>query len=140
MLIHTLLQSILVWIAANITFVKEVSFKKSMKAIFLTEMLTFTTLMVLIAVGVLLVYVGQAPPSSGGAALFPSFESFLRSSTGTVVACLILMILYVTLSLRFLPQVFGVPFSHAVTLMAIAILLPHLLGFYLIGQRTGLIH
>lgn len=140
MLIHTLLQSILVWITANITFVKEVTFKKSMKAIFLTEMLTFTTLVVLIAVGVLIVYVGQGPPAGGGAALFPSLEGFLRSSTGTIVAGLVLIVLYVTLSLRFLPQVFGVPFSHAVTLMAIAILIPHLAGFYLIGQRTGLIH
>ncbi len=48
--------------------------------------------------------------------------------------------LYVILSLRFLPQAFGVNFSHAVALMALAILIPHLLGFYLVGQRAGIIN
>jgi hypothetical protein len=29
--------------------------------------------------------------------------------------------------------------SRAITLMALAILIPHLVGFYLVGQRTGII-
>ena len=41
---------------------------------------------------------------------------------------------------RFLPQVFNVPMSHAIALMAISILIPHLIGAYLVGQRTGIIH
>jgi hypothetical protein len=140
-LLHASIQSLLVWIAANITFVKEVTFKKSMKAVFLTEMITFTTLVVLLMVGILLVYIGTDPSAVGGGgnALFPALEDFLHSPTGVIVAGLALLVLYVTLSLRFLPQVFNVPLSHGITLMAISILIPHLVGFYLIGQRTGLI-
>lgn len=141
-LLHASIQSLLVWITANITFVKEVTFKKSMKAVFLTEMITFTTLVVLLMVGILLVYIGTDPSSvaGGGSALFPALERFLASPTGVIVTGMSILVLYVTLSLRFLPQVFNVPLSHGITMMALAILIPHLVGFYLIGQRTGLIH
>lgn len=139
-LAHAILVGILVWLAANITFVKEASFKKSMKAMFLTESLTFATLLVVAGVGIVLLSVG-ADPSSAAAEprLFPGLETFLRSPTGMGVAGFVILALYITLSLRFLPQVFGIPMGRAASLMALAILVPHLTGAYLMGQRLGLI-
>lgn len=138
--IHGLIETMLVWIAAHLTFVKDVSFKKSAKAVIMTEALTFTTLLVTLAVAVLLAYLGTEPTGAAGGALFPSFEEYLSTPTGAAIAWFVLLALYVILSLRFLPQAFGVNFSHAVALMALAILIPHLLGFYLVGQRTGIIN
>jgi hypothetical protein len=130
---------VLVWLAANITFVKDASFKKSMRAVFLTESLTFSTLLVLGGIAIAAVCLGGDASAGGGAPLFPSFESFLRSPTGLGVAGLGVLALYVVLSLRFIPQVFGVPVSRALTLMALAVLIPHLAGMYLVGQRAGII-
>jgi len=136
---HAIFQGILVWLAANITFVKEATFWKSLKAVLLAESLTFATLLVLAGVGVLMIYLGSDPSGTGDTKLFPALESYLQSATGLAIAGLIVFALYATLSLRFLPQVFGIPMSRATTLMAIAILVPHLAGAYLVGQRTGLI-
>lgn len=136
---HAIFQGILVWLAANITFVKEASLKKSLRAIFLTESLTFATLVVVCGVAILMVYLGTEPAASPGMKLFPTFESYLRSPTGLVIAGFTVLALYVTLSLRFLPQVFAIPMGRAATLMAIAILIPHLTGAYLVGQRMGII-
>lgn len=136
---HAIFQGILVWLAANITFVKEASFKKSLKAIFLTESLTFATLIVLVGVAIVMVYLGTDPAASSDTKLFPTLESYIRSPTGLGIAGFAILALYVTLSLRFLPQVFGIPVGRAATLMAIAILIPHLTGAYLVGQRMGLI-
>ena len=58
---------------------------------------------------------------------------------GLSLAGLIVLALYVVLSLRFIPQVFGLPMGRAIALMAFAVLIPHLVGFYFIGQRTGII-
>jgi hypothetical protein len=139
-MLHALVEVVLVWLAANITFVKDVSFKKSMKAIFMTEMLTFTTLVALAVVGILLLYLGTDPGhQASGAQLFPTLEGYLRSPTGLALACFAILGLYIILSLRFLPQVFGVPMSQGITLMTLAILIPHLIGMYLVGQRTGII-
>lgn len=137
--LHGIIETVLVWIAAHLTFVKEVSFKKSARAVVMTETLTFTTLLVTLAVAILLAYLGTEPSGSAGSPLFPALESYLGTPAGAAVAWLGLLALYVVLSLRFLPQAFGVPLSHAVAVMTLAILLPHLLGFYLVGQRTGII-
>ncbi len=134
---HALFQGLLVWLAANITFVKDASFKKSLKAVFLTEALTFSTLLVLAGVGVLMLYLGTDPGGSPGTQLFPSLEGYLQSPVGMSVAGAAVMALYVVLSLRFFPQVFGIPMGRAMTLMAIAVLIPHLAGAYLVGQRAG---
>ena len=140
-LVHAIFQGVLMWLAANLTFVKDASLKKSMKVVFMTEFLTFSTLVVLAGVAIVMMHAGTEPAGgAGGAPLFPEFERLLRSPTGIGVACAIVMTLYVILSLRFIPQVFGVPMGRAMTLMALAILIPHLAGLYLVGQRTGLIH
>lgn len=136
---HAIFQGILVWLAANITFVKEASLKKSLKAVFLAESLTFATLLVLLAVGVVMIYLGSEPTTAGGSQLFPALEGYLRSPIGLGIAGFALLALYVTLSLRFLPQVFGIPMGRAMALMAISILLPHLAGAYLAGQRAGIL-
>jgi len=136
---HAIFQGVLVWLAANITFVKDASFKKSMKAVFLTESLTFSTLIVLVGVGILMLYLGTEPGGESGTQLFPALESYLRSPVGMGVGGVAVLALYIVLSLRFYPQVFGIPMSRAMTLMALAVLVPHLAGAYLVGQRTGLI-
>jgi len=140
-LAHAIFQGVLMWLAANLTFVKDASLKKSMKVVFMTESLTFSTLVVLAGVAIVMMHAGTEPAGgASGAPLFPELERLLRSPTGIGVACAIVMTLYVILSLRFIPQVFGVPMSRAMTLMALSILIPHLAGLYLVGQRTGLIH
>jgi len=139
-LLHAFFEGVLVWLAANLTFVKEASFKKSLKATFLTEMLTFATVVVISGAAILMLYLGTEPGASGTSApLFPALEEYLRTSAGLAVAGFAILGLYIILSLRFFPQVFGVPMSRAITLMALAILIPHLVGFYLVGQRTGII-
>jgi hypothetical protein len=55
------------------------------------------------------------------------------------IAGLSVLALYVILSLRFIPQVFGLAMGRAMALTAFSILIPHLIGFYLVGQRTGII-
>jgi hypothetical protein len=139
-LLHAFFEGILVWLAANLTFVKEASFKKSLKATLMTEMLTFATVIVLGGAAILMLYLGTDPGAGGGGApLFPALEEYLRTPAGLAVTGFAVLGLYIILSLRFFPQVFGVPMSRAVTLMALAILIPHLVGFYLVGQRTGMI-
>jgi hypothetical protein len=139
-LLHAFFEGILVWLAANLTFVKEASFKKSLKATLMTEMLTFATVIVLGGAAILMLYLGTDPGAGGGGApLFPALEEYLRTPAGLAVTGFAVLGLYIILSLRFFPQVFGVPISRAVTLMALAILIPHLVGFYLVGQRTGMI-
>jgi hypothetical protein len=137
-ILHTLLQTTLVWLTANITFVKEATYKKSFRAVVLTEALTLTTLVVLCVVGVLVVHLG-ASPDSGGTPLFPTLEGWLHSPLGLGLFALTILVLYTTLSLRFFPQVFGMPMSQAITLMTIAVLIPHLIGAYFVGQRTGIL-
>jgi len=140
--LHAAIQGVLVWLAANITFVKEATLKKSIKAVLLTETLTFSTVAVLGFVAILLLYLGKEPPGAqaGSTELFPTLESYLHSPTGLGVAGGIIFLLYVVLSLRFLPQVFQVPVGRAIPLMALAILIPHLVGVYFVGQRMGIIH
>jgi len=140
-LLHAVFQGVLVWLTANITFVKEASFKKSMKATFLTEMLTFATLISLAGVAIIMLYLGSEPESAraGAVPLFPALEDQLRRPMGMAIAGLSVLALYVILSLRFIPQVFGLAMGRAMTLMAFSILIPHLIGFYLVGQRTGII-
>jgi hypothetical protein len=140
-LLHAVFQGVLVWLTANITFVKEASFKKSMKATFLTEMLTFATVISLAGIAIIMLYLGSEPAGAGAGAspLFPSLEAELRRPAGLAIAGLIVLALYVVLSLRFIPQVFGLPMGRAIALMAFAVLIPHLVGFYFIGQRTGII-
>ena len=63
----------------------------------------------------------------------------MSTPTGIFVAVLVLLTLYSVLSLRFYPQVMKVKSGQAFPILILAVLLPHLLGMYLVGQRLGII-
>jgi hypothetical protein len=111
--------------------------KKAIKAVFQTDMLTFCTLMVLAALGTVLIYAGSSGGEGGTSQLFPFLEDQLRSPVGMAVGAFALLIIYIVLSLRFLPQAFGLKSGRAIPLMFVAVLIPHLGALYLVGQRMG---
>lgn len=141
---HAFFQGFVVWITTNISFVKDASLKKSLHATFLTEMLCLCTLALVAAVAVVMAYAGtkdggasaQAIADSG-ASLFPSVESFLKTRNGAAMTGMVVLALYVILSLRFIPQVFGIERSQAFTVVFLGVLLPHMIGIYMAGQRLG---
>ncbi len=139
LLSHSLLQSILVWLATIFTFLKETSFKKSMKAVFLTETLTFATILTVGALGILMLYLGSPEELSNSDRLFPTVEDYINTRQGMGVAIGVLLLIYGVLSIRFFPQVLGVKRGQALPVVILAVLLPHLLGLYFIGQRLGFI-
>jgi hypothetical protein len=138
-LFHAALQGFMVWIAANITFVKDASFQKAMKATFLTETLALCTVLLVAGIGLMMVYVGTNAPGSGGGQLFPTVEEYVRHPVGMGLCALAVLFLYVVLSLRFIPQIFGMQMGRAFTIVFLAILLPHLMGLYMAGRRMGLL-
>ena len=110
----------------------------AIKAVFLIESITFATLMILGVLAALLLNVGSSPEDHGGSAqLFPKFEEAIRTQTGIAVTGGVLLALYVILSIRFYPQILGVKVAQAVPILMLAVLLPHLLAMYLVGQRLG---
>lgn len=139
LLSHSLLQSVLVWLATIFTFLKETSFKKSMKAVFLTETLTFATILTVGALGILMLYLGSPEELSRSDRLFPTVEDYVNTRQGMGVAIALLLVIYGVLSIRFFPQVLGVKRGQALPVVVLAVLLPHLLGLYFIGQRLGFI-
>lgn len=130
---HALVQSLFLWLAANLTFVKEASMKKATKAVFQTELLTFCTVVTFGAVVVVLLYMGKAGSRDSGHALFPALET----PTGMAVAGGVLFVLYGLLCLRFVPTAFGLRRSRAMPLLFLAVGVPHVAAAYLIGQRLG---
>lgn len=139
LLSHSFIQSILVWLATIFTFLKETSFKKSMKAVFLTESLTFATILTVGALGILMLYLGSPEELSRNDRLFPTVEDYVNTREGMGVAIVLLLVIYGVLSIRFFPQVLGVKRGQALPVVVLAVLLPHLLGMYFIGQRLGFI-
>ncbi len=139
LLSHSLLQSVLVWLATIFTFLKETSFKKSMKAVFLTETLTFATILTVGALGILMLYLGSPEELSRSDRLFPTVEDYINTRQGMAVAIAALLLIYGVLSIRFFPQVLGVKRGQALPVVILAVLLPHMLGLYFIGQRLGFI-
>ena len=138
LLSHSFVQSVLVWLATIFTFVKETSFKKSVKAVLLTETLTFATIVTLGAMAVVMLYLGSPPEElSRSRELLPALEDYLSTNAGVGVAAMSLLVVYAVLSMRFFPQVLGVKVGQAVPVMTLAVLIPHLLGMYLVGQRMG---
>jgi hypothetical protein len=100
-------------------------------------MLTFCTLLILTGLGVLFVHVpGESSTSS---VLLPDLESFLRTDSGMAAGAIGILILYVILSMRFLPAAFGIARGRGASLMCLAVLIPHLAAMYLVGQRMGFI-
>jgi len=139
-ILHALFQGFVVWIMSNITFVKDASLKKSLHATFLTEMLSLCTVALLAAVGLMMVYAGTTEPADAAqSSLFPALEQYLNTRAGMALVGAAVLCLYVLLSLRFIPQVFGIQRSQAFTVVFLGVLLPHLAAAYLMGQRMGLL-
>ena len=139
---HSVAQSLVVWLAAQLTFVKDASIGKASKAVFQTDMLTLLSLFVVVAIGMFLFYAGSSGGGEGSAAsqLFPAVESFLTTRTGKAVAVFAVLLIYVILSLRFLPQAFGIQRARGATLTTLSVLIPHLGALYFMGQRLGWIY
>ncbi|MCZ6793434.1 MAG: hypothetical protein O7J95_07455, partial [Planctomycetota bacterium] len=71
--------------------------------------------------------------------LLATMEAYLKHPLGMVIGGFAVFFLYVLLSLRYVPQEFGLERAQSTVLVFLAILVPHLLGIYTVGQRLGLI-
>jgi hypothetical protein len=137
---HALFQGLFVWFAAQMSFVKNVSFAKSMRATVQAEGLASVLLVCLVLLGLVMVYVGTSPPGRPALdELLGSAETFLGSSTGVVVVAVAIVGLYVFLGLRFIPQAFEIPGSQGIAVVFLAVLVPHIAFLYVLAQRVGLI-
>ncbi len=138
---HFILQGIFVWFAAHLAFVKDVSMKKAMKATFQSESLAFACLFMACIVGLMLLYVGTTSPGNPVTAeLLATAETYLGSPSGILVAGLVIVAVYGFLGIRFIPPAFGMEPGRGIAVVFISILLPHLIGFYLLGHRIGIIN
>jgi hypothetical protein len=139
-LFHFTSQGLFVWFAAHLAFVKDVTIKKALRATLQSESLAFLSLLMVGVIGLMLLYVGTTSPGKPvSPELFGTAEQYLGSPTGIMVFGLLIVGLYGFLGLRFIPPAFGVQPARGVAIVLIAILLPHLIGFYLVGHRMGLI-
>ena len=140
-LTHFSLQGIFVWFAAHLAFVKDVSFKKSMKATLQSEALAFVCMGMAVVIGLMLLYVGTTSPGNPATPeLLSMAEDYVKTPTGIIASGLLLVALYGFLAIRFIPPAFGIQSGRAVAVVMLAVLLPHLVGFYLVGHRMGLIN
>ena len=139
-LFHAIMQGLIVWITSHITFVREASIRKSLKASFLTEMLTLCTLVVISIVAIMMLYVGTENVAEGASTqLFPLVEEYLSTPVGLLAVGCCLLALHVLLSLRFIPQIFEIRRAQAFLVVALGVLAPHLAGFYVVGKKMGFI-
>ena len=140
-LFHAIMQGLIVWITSHITFVREASIRKSLKASFLTEMLTLCTLVVISIVAIMMLYVGTENVTEGASTqLFPLVEEYLSTPVGLGAVGCCLLALHVLLSLRFIPQIFEIRRTQAFLVVVLGVLAPHLAGFYVVGKKMGFIH
>ena len=139
-LVHCTLQGFIIWFAAHLTFVKDVSMKKAMRATLQAESLAFLCFFMFFFMGLMLLYVSTTSPGKPvGPEILGAAEQYMTSPTGMVLCGLIVVGLYVFLGIRFIPPVFGIETGRAVALVVIGILLPHFIGLFLVGHRMGLI-
>lgn len=138
--VHAAIQGSFVWFAAHLSFVKEVSFGKAMRATIQAEGLATIFLLVVGLTTLAMVYVGTAPPGKPSLVdLLGTVESYLGSSVGMAVSGFLLVGLYVFLGIRFIPQTFNIPGTQGFAVVFLAILVPHLIFLYLLGSRLGFI-
>jgi hypothetical protein len=139
-IIHFTVEGLFVWFAAHLAFVKDVSIKKAMRATLQAESLAFICLVMVAVIGLMLLYVGTTSPGKPlGPELLGTAEQYIGTPSGMMLAGLLMVGLYGFLGIRFIPPAFGVQSGQGVAIVLIAILLPHLIGFYLIGHRMGVI-
>jgi len=140
-LIHSIIQGLFVWFGAHLAFAKDVSIKKAMKATFQSESLAFAFLFFAAIIGMMLLYVATTSPGKPVTPeLFSSAEHFLASPHGMITAGLLVVAIYGFLGIRFIPQAFGMDTGRGFAVVMISILLPHLIGFYLVSHRMGIIN
>ncbi len=137
---HAFFQGFVMWITSNVAFVKDASLKKSLRASFLVEMLSLSTVLLIGAVSLMMVYAGTKDPGAAVAAgesglLFPKVEEYLSTKGGVMAVTLAVLALYVILSLRFVPQVFSIHKSQAFTVVLLGVVTPHLLALFVLAQR-----
>ena len=139
--VHFTIQGFLVWFAAHLTFVKDVSLKKAMRATLQAESLALVCFLMIGFVGLMLVYVGTTSPGNPlSSDLFSTAEQYLRSPGGLMAGGLLTALLYGFLGIRFIPQAFGIQTGRGATLVLVSILLPHLAGMFLLNHRLGLLN
>lgn len=137
--VHAAVQGSFVWFAAHLSFVKNVSFGKAMRATVQSEGLASILLLGFAIMGLVLVYVGTAPPGKPALTqLLTTVEGFLGSSTGMTVVGVGLVALYCFLGIRFIPGAFEIPGAQGIAVVFLAILIPHVLMLYLMGARLGI--
>lgn len=140
LMVHAFVQGLLLWVVATLAFVREATLKKSLKATFHTEFVTLFTALVLGGVILLMIHIGtSAPGASSGQDLLQTVETYLSHPLGMTIAGLFILGLYLLLSMRFIPQSFGLHRAQTLILIFFGILLPHLMILYTFGQRYGLI-
>ena len=138
-IVHAVIQGAFVWFAAHLSFVKDVSFGKAMRATVQSEGLASVLLFGFAIMGLALVYVGTSPPGKPALdQLLTTVEGFLGSSTGLSVVGGGLVLLYCFLGIRFIPGAFEIPSAQAVAVVFLAVLIPHAVMCYLLGARLGL--
>jgi hypothetical protein len=137
---HFVLEGVFVWFAAHLTFVKDVSMKKAMRATLQAESLAILCIIVAGIAAFMLFYVTTTSPGNPVTSdVFSKAEAFLASSKGILLSGILLVALYGFLGIRFIPPAFGIQAGRGVAVVVLSVLLPHLMGFYLIGHRMGLI-
>ncbi len=138
-IVHAAVQGAFVWFAAHLSFVKDVSFGKAMRATVQSEGLASVLLFGFVIMGLALVYVGTSPPGKPALdQLLTTVEGFLNSTTGLTAVGGGLVILYCFLGIRFIPGAFEIPSAQGVAVVFLAILIPHAVMCYLLGARLGL--
>jgi hypothetical protein len=139
--LHFSIQGLFVWFAAHLAFVKDVSMKKAMRATLQSESLALICVVMAAVVGLMLLYVGTTSPGKPVTAdLLSTAEEYLGSPSGIAIGGMLLVSLYGFLGIRFIPPAFGIQPGRGVAIVMVAILVPHLIGFYLLGHRMGLLN
>lgn len=139
--IHFSLQGTFVWLAAHLAFVRDVSFKKSLKVTFQSESLAFLCISLVVLAGLTLLYVHTTSPGNPpGPEILSAAEDYINCPSGIILSGLVLVAIYGFLGIRFIPPAFGIPMSQGIAVVMLSILIPHLVGFYLIGHRMGIIN
>ena len=136
---HSMIQGTVIWFAAPMAFVKQVSMKKAMRATFQSESLATVFVFILALMGLLVVFFDAGPPGESLREMVGMVETHLRSDGGVLAAGSLLVLLYGFLGIRFIPQAFQTSPGQGFAVVLVAILLPHAVFLYLLGSRFGYI-
>ena len=138
--LHMLLQGAFTWFAAHMAFVKDVSFKKAWQTSFQSETLAAVFLGIVGIAGLGVIYVATAPPGTPILSeLLAIAERYMSTPEGIAIGGVSLVLLYVFLGVRFIPQAFDIGGSQGMMVVVLSVLVPHSIFLYLTGYRLGFI-